>query len=665
MMNSEKKNKFRVKKNLKKMVIVFSLLAVLLTGFYRDYKTAEAIAPALDLLGSALAEMSMYLAGLAAGEKREDIVQSNPYFGTEDPRINNARDNYVRECFPSDTFKIKLGFDDDQYYKFLAGMGSIWAKANQIFVKDYCNKIWDALPTDGSSALKPEDIVLDDNNATILQFPNLEPDSDGNEDGDEDENLADNKIVKMFNADELSVSPTIFSLLFTTKFFSAVNQALINQNGTKMEKSLDGTSKECDYSSEWWADNNTIINCLIRTDIIRNYKVSFVSDKLPIDLYIYPLTYNVDSKAYMGLACSGDKSGISVDCSVYIPSGSSGDRSSLPVANANDLNLWFDRVLGVNISMGDMYNIRHVLNGVDKACYADNVINVETEKNFKKFCEYIKSGEYTLPDLLELMETGWKVEIKNKEKQWEGIKNRGKTAKETLTDPQKGTKYKTQNGNVNLDSVDKGVQKQAQPKHGQPLYEFLGDPTKGTDLELQPNPGLNPNPVPGIDPGAGTEGAGSSSPEKVGVVGSAFPDVDSAWWGQNYAPSNDPDAGKNPGVGDGSGDGDKTDDEDDKKRPIVPGYIDGDSSSSNVQWYQRFPFCIPWDIYQFISIFSDEPIKPKWSIPFEIPHYNIHEKIEINFASGNYDNIVKVIRVFLLLSYGAGLALVTRNIIKG
>ena len=46
----------------------------------------------------------MYCAGLAAGEKKDDVVQPNPFFGTDDPTINNARDNYVKECFPSDTF---------------------------------------------------------------------------------------------------------------------------------------------------------------------------------------------------------------------------------------------------------------------------------------------------------------------------------------------------------------------------------------------------------------------------------------------------------------------------------------------------------------------------------------------------------------------------------
>ena len=41
----------------------------------------------------------------------------------------------LKNAFLVILFKIKLGFDDDQYYRFLAGMGAVWAKANQILVK--------------------------------------------------------------------------------------------------------------------------------------------------------------------------------------------------------------------------------------------------------------------------------------------------------------------------------------------------------------------------------------------------------------------------------------------------------------------------------------------------------------------------------------------------
>lgn len=660
MINIGKKNKYKPKKRLKKIVILFSLLGLLITGFYHDYKTANAVAPALDLLGNVLLELSMYCAGLAAGEKKDDVVQPNPFFGTDDPTINNARDNYVKECFPSDTFKIKLGFDDDQYYRFLAGMGAVWAKANQILVKDYCNRIWDALPTDGSSALKPEDVVLDNNNATILQFPNLKPDEDGGEDEEpepEEPDLSDNKLVKIFNADELSLSPSIFSLVFTTKFFNSVHNALISQNGTKMEESLDGTSEECDYSVAWWNENPVFINALFEN---MSYEFRFKNFENVSDLkktYVYPLVFK-DEKYYRpyyyGFA-SSDYFNLTVSASFF--------NGSWRGINLGDSLKYAPYTIEANgqWKIQNIWGSRAILNGTTAYVKAPNVIDVGTRENYEKFCDMVRSGDYTLDQLLDLMEKGWQVGIKNKEKQWEGIKNKGKTAKDTLEDPQKGTKYQTKTGNVNLESLDKGVQTQIDPKHGQPLYDFLGDPTKGTDLELDPNPGLNPNPGTNPNPGVGTESAGSNA----GVIGSAFPDVGTSWWGQNYAPSNDPDSGKKPGIDDNNS-GDGSNNEDDKKRPIVPGYIDGnDSNASNIQWYERFPFCIPWDIYRFITVLGDEPIKPKWNIPIKLPKYNINEKIVIDLTDPIYENLVKILRIFTLVSYGFGLVLISRNIIRG
>lgn len=417
------------------------------------------------------------------------------------------------------------------------------------------------------------------------------------------------------------------NLLYRAEVYQKYNNALMHPAGS--------SSVGCDYSSAWWADNNTIINCLIRTDITRNYKVSFVSDKLPIDLYIYPLIYNVDNKAYMGLACSGDKSGFSVDCSVHSPSGSSGDRSSVPVAKANDLNFWFDRVLGVNISMGDMYNTRHVLNGVDKACYADNVIDVKTKENFDKFCEYIFSGKYTLAELLNLIEKGW---VANPEYEKKAATD-GAYAKDVIDKSKDRYKEKDEDY-VTAGSIATGVSGASKAKEkdlygddvitrGRTWEDILEGSTATMELEAE----------------KAWTAAQEGTLEGVKVVDRVV-SIDREAYKEAVEEGTKPSNGGK------------------DKLPFVPGGVpNGDGEM--IQWYERFPFCIPWDIYQFISVFSDEPIKPKWSIPFEIPRYKISEKIEIDFSSGDYDKIVKVIRVFLLLSYGSGLALITRNIIKG
>ena len=85
----------------------------------------------------------------------------------------------------------------------------------------------------------------------------------------------------------------------------------------------------------------------------------------------------------------------------------------------------------------NIWGSRAILNGTTAYVKAPNVIDVGTRENYEKFCDMVRSGDYTLDQLLDLMEKGWQVGIKNKEKQWEGIKNKGKTAKDTLEDPQK------------------------------------------------------------------------------------------------------------------------------------------------------------------------------------------------------------------------------------
>ena len=140
----------------------------------------------------------------------------------------------------------------------------------------------------------------------------------------------------------------------------------------------------------------------------------------------------------------------------------------------------------------------------------------------------------------------------------------------------------------------------------------------------------------------GTESAGSNA----GVIGSAFPDVGTSWVGQNYAPSNDPDSGKKPGIDDNNS-GDGSNNEDDKKRPIVPGYIDGMILMLLIySGMSVFPFVSLWDIYRFITVLGDEPIKPKWNIPIKLPKYNINEKIVIDLTDPIYENLVKILRIF-------------------
>lgn len=668
-----------LRRHLKKIVLIFSLVSFLLVGVYQRYKAAEAFALPLDMLGNLVFEMTMYTAGLAAGEKKEDILEENPYKGTENPTVNNARENYVKECFPETTFKLKMGFNDTNYSTFIAGMGAIWANGSYIISKDFCNKIWDNLPTDGTGALNPKDVFLTKDNATILQFPNLNNDENDDENDDDDseteddpELSEDDKIVQLlFDPEEMSLSASVFSGILTTKFFSAIYRTLININGSDMEESLEGAENVgCDYSWQWWMDNPCFIDILYQ-GVRYNFSFKGLTYPTSYDLSgfrIYPLSFKDEKYAqsyFYGFACTDDleKANTHVTVSTNFYDG------ELHGVNLGEADLWCPYAISVN-DKNDIQNIwgqKNVLDGVTAYVHAPNVIEVGSRENYEKFCEYVSSGDYTLAELLNLMQKGWKVQIKNNEKEWEGIKNQGKTAKQTLEDPEKGKKYQTETGKISMESLDQGLSVQTDPKHGQPLYEFLGDPTEGTELELQPGTETSPGTQPGTS--TGNETVGTS--EDIGVIGATFPNVGSAWWGGEYAPVNDPDSSQDTDPGDTvdpdnkDGDDGSSEKEPEDNLPFVPGAVSGSDpyDASNVQWYQRFPFCIPWDIYRVISMFDKPAVEPKFSIPFEIRRLGIKESVTVDLTK--FEALVEVVRVFTLLSYVTGLIMITRNVIKG
>ena len=162
-----------LKRHRKKAVVLACLISFLFVGIWHDYKSSQAVALPFDLLGSLVLEMTMYMAGMSAGEKESEMYVANPYRGSDDPRVESARDNYVRECFPDATFKDLLNFENPGYESFVRSMGALWVNAEYILSRDFCNKVWDGMfsAPAGKPELKPKDVVVNHANATILQFP--------------------------------------------------------------------------------------------------------------------------------------------------------------------------------------------------------------------------------------------------------------------------------------------------------------------------------------------------------------------------------------------------------------------------------------------------------------------------------------------------------------
>ena len=81
------------------------------------------------------------------------------------------------------------------------------------------------------------------------------------------------------------------------------------------------------------------------------------------------------------------------------------------------------------------------------------------------------------------------------------------------------------------------------------------------------------------------------------------------------------------------------------------------------QWYERFPFCIPWDIYDGVSMLNAKTKEPIFDMPFKIERLGIDEVIHVDLT--DYDVLGVICRWFLRLMYILGLAILSRNIIRG
>lgn len=637
-----------------RILSIVCLLCVTIGLIWERYNTASAIATPYDAVGSLLLELSFYFAGLAAGEESSDIVKENPYKDSGNSiTSNDVRENYVKECFPKSKM-LDLGWNDISYSKFVSSLGSLWAGGSYILRMEFCDKIWQNLPTDGTGALKPESFVTNSIGASILKFPVPSPDPDDNDEGDEEENA---EILKLFNPQTNSIVNSAFTGIFSTKAFMAVYKALLKANANEMEQKFSSSGAGCDYRVDFWEENPDILT--IGGDTFKfTYNLFFDLSKLPLhslnsgDL-IYPLAFELNNIPQIGFSSNGvfPLGGYSAGlyCKLSLPGSSVGTTAPLSI---NDYApIFFPRLNGAHGSLKypdcgltdimvkqyyDAFRSRILLdpNQTDVRVWDDYLIDVGNLTNFQKWNETVNSGNYVLKDLLKLMKKGWEIEINDGEKEWEGIKNNGETAKEALAQPELAPKYEEAPGRVSFDSVVKGIESQLEFDfpNGQPAYEFLGDPT----------PGIQPEPVKDIYPDT-----------DYGTLPGSESGVSDSWWGQDYDIS--------PGGSGGSGGGSGNDN--DGKKPYVPSLGGADADGNAVNWYQRFPFCIPWDIYHFINVFNGQKKAPKWDIPFNIKRLGINEKI--TFDISEYEEVVKVIRVFVLLFYSSGLVLITRNIIKG
>lgn len=92
---------------------------------------------------------------------------------------------------------------------------------------------------------------------------------------------------------------------------------------------------------------------------------------------------------------------------------------------------------------------------------------------------------------------------------------------------------------------------------------------------------------------------------------------------------------------------------------------DVDLPSFEFDLRQLFPFCVPFDLIDFVGVLSAEPETPCFTMGVPVPTKNGLETHEIELDFKKFDGLAAIIRKMELLAFIVGLILLTRNIIRG
>ena len=103
--------------------------------------------------------------------------------------------------------------------------------------------------------------------------------------------------------------------------------------------------------------------------------------------------------------------------------------------------------------------------------------------------------------------------------------------------------------------------------------------------------------------------------------------------------------------------GDKDDDKDKTgTTPKVPAI-----GLPEILFKEKFPFCLPWDLYNLFAGFNTSAEAPKFVIPFKIERFGIDESITIDLSE--FTEQVKIVRFFIGAGFVLALILISRKMI--
>lgn len=92
------------------------------------------------------------------------------------------------------------------------------------------------------------------------------------------------------------------------------------------------------------------------------------------------------------------------------------------------------------------------------------------------------------------------------------------------------------------------------------------------------------------------------------------------------------------------------------KKPSIPSM-----SLPEILFKEKFPFCLPWDIYNLFVGLQAEAEAPRFVMPFKFERLGIDEEIVIDFS--DYEEQIKIIRFFTGAMFVLALVMISRKII--
>lgn len=106
---------------------------------------------------------------------------------------------------------------------------------------------------------------------------------------------------------------------------------------------------------------------------------------------------------------------------------------------------------------------------------------------------------------------------------------------------------------------------------------------------------------------------------------------------------------------------DKPGDKDDDKKPSSkPGGLPT-LTLPEILFKTKFPFCLPWDLYNVFVLLNAEPVAPKFDIPFKFDRLGIDYTFSIDLSE--YEQLALISRVSLSVMFIIALILLSRKVI--